>query len=72
MVKASWSGFKERWPAAHEILKNYELSIWDQQPLIGLVDVRGETVAGAARGWLAVNRAKWMPVVEEATGKGRS
>ncbi|WP_027236966.1 ABC transporter substrate-binding protein [Leisingera caerulea] len=72
VVKASWSGFKGRWPAAHEILKNYELSIWDQQPLIGLVDVRGETVQGAARGWLAVNRAKWMPTVEEATGKGRS
>ncbi|KIC07859.1 glycine/betaine ABC transporter substrate-binding protein [Leisingera sp. ANG-M1] len=72
VVKASWTGFKERWPAAYEILKNYELSIWDQQPLIGLVDVRGETVPGAARGWLAVNRAKWMPVVEEATGKGRS
>ncbi|WP_264212969.1 ABC transporter substrate-binding protein [Leisingera thetidis] len=72
VVKASWTGFKDRWPAAYEILKNYQLSIWDQQPLIGLVDVRGETPQGAARGWLAVNRAKWMPVVEEATGKGRS
>ncbi|MBY6068302.1 ABC transporter substrate-binding protein [Leisingera aquaemixtae] len=72
VVKASWPGLKDRWPAAYEILKNYQLSIWDQQPLIGLVDVRGETPRGAARGWLAVNRAKWMPVVEEATGKGRS
>ncbi|QAX30284.1 ABC transporter substrate-binding protein [Leisingera sp. NJS204] len=72
VAKAAWKGLKDRWPAAHEILKNYQLSIWDQQPLIGLVDVRGETVQGAARGWLAVNRAKWMPVIEEATGKGRS
>lgn len=72
VVKASWPGLKERWPAAYEILKQYQLSIWDQQPLIGLVDVRGETVQGAAAGWLAVNRAKWMPIVEAATGKGRS
>ncbi|MDC0657346.1 ABC transporter substrate-binding protein [Leisingera sp. SS27] len=72
VAKASWKGLKDRWPAAYEILANYQLSIWDQQPLISLVDVRGETVQGAARGWLAVNRAKWMPIVEEATGKGRS
>lgn len=70
--KAAWKDFAARWPAAYEILENYQLSIWDQQPLIGLVDARGESVQGAARGWLAVNRAKWLPVVEEATGKGRS
>lgn len=72
VVKASWPGLKERWPAAHEILRQFELSIWDQQPLIALVDVRGETVQGAARGWLVVNRAKWQPMVEQAAGPGRS
>lgn len=72
VVKASWPELKQRWPAAHEILSQFELSIWDQQPLIGLVDVRGETVQGAARGWLAVNRAKWQPMVEQAAGLGRS
>lgn len=72
VVKASWPGVKQRWPAAHEILSQFELSIWDQQPLIALVDVRGETVQGAARGWLAVNRAKWQPLVEQAAGPGRS
>ncbi len=72
VVKAAWPGLQQRWPAAHEILKQFQLSIWDQQPLIALVDVRGETVQGAARGWLAVNRAKWMPIVEAALGAGRS
>lgn len=72
VVNAGWPGLKQRWPAAYEILRSFELSIWDQQPLIGLVDVRGETPQGAARGWLAVKRAKWMPVVEKVTGQNQS
>ncbi|MFW8636252.1 ABC transporter substrate-binding protein [Cribrihabitans pelagius] len=72
VVKAGWIGLKDKFPAAHEILSSFTLSIWDQQPLLGMVDVKGETHAGAAAGWLAVNRAKWEPLVDRATGKSGS
>ncbi|MGR3759875.1 ABC transporter substrate-binding protein [Roseobacteraceae bacterium NS-SX3] len=72
VVKAGWSGLKEERPAAYEILSNYQLSIWDQQPLLALVDVRGESAKNAAVGWLMVNKGKWRPVVDAAAGKGGS
>ncbi|MYF88207.1 MAG: glycine/betaine ABC transporter substrate-binding protein [Boseongicola sp. SB0676_bin_33] len=67
IFKAGWVGIQENWPAAFEILSNYTLSVEDQQPMMGAVDVDGGSVEEVVANWMAGNEAKWKPVVDAAT-----
>ena len=67
IFKAGWPGIKDKWPAAHEILKNYTLSTEVQQPLMGEVDVDGKKVEDVVAAWMDANEAVWKPVVDAAT-----
>ena len=66
VFKAGWSGLADKWPAAAEILSNYQLSVEDQQPLMGQIDVDGMSVQEAVDAWMAANEATWKPVVDAA------
>lgn len=66
IFKAGWSGLAEKWPAAYEILSNYELSVEAQQPMMGAVDVDGGTVEDVVADWMGKNEADWRPVVDAA------
>ena len=67
IFKAGWVGIEDMWPAAFEILSNYTLSVADQQPMMGAVDVDGGSVEEVVADWMAGNEAKWRPVVDAAT-----
>ena len=67
IFKAGWSGMADKWPAAHEILSNYQLSVDDQQPMMGAIDVDGRSVEEVVAEWMAANEATWKPVVDAAT-----
>ncbi|MYA87058.1 MAG: glycine/betaine ABC transporter substrate-binding protein [Boseongicola sp. SB0662_bin_57] len=67
IFKAGWVGIEDKWPAAFEILTSYTLSVEDQQPMMGAVDVDGGTVEEVVADWMAGNEAKWRPVVDAAT-----
>ena len=67
IFKAGWAGIQDKWPAAFEILTNYTLSVEDQQPMMGAVDVEGGSVEEVVASWMAGNEAKWKPVVDAAT-----
>ncbi len=67
IFKAGWIGIADKWPAAHEILKNYKLDVSDQQPMMGAVDVDGKSVEEVVAAWMAENEATWKPVVDAAT-----
>ena len=66
IFKATWSGFADKWPAAHEILSNYTMSVEAQQPLMGQIDVDGQSVEEAVAAWMDANEATWKPVVDAA------
>jgi glycine betaine/proline transport system substrate-binding protein len=66
IFKAAWSGMEEKWPAAYEILSNYQLAVEDQQPMMGAVDVDGGAVEEVVAEWMAANEDKWKPVVDAA------
>lgn len=66
IFKAAWAGFGDKWPAAHEILSNYTLAVEDQQPLMGAIDVDGQSVEEAVAAWMAENEDSWRPVVDAA------
>ena len=67
IFKAGWSGLEEKWPAAFEILSNYQLSVEAQQPMMGAVDVDGGTVEDVVAAWMSENESSWRPVVDAAT-----
>ncbi|MEB8389207.1 ABC transporter substrate-binding protein [Rhodobacteraceae bacterium KMM 6894] len=66
VFKATWSGFDEQWPAAGEILANFQMDVADQQPLMGQVDVDGMSVEDAVAAWMDANEGKWKPIVDAA------
>ena len=66
IFKAAWSGFADKWPAASEILSNYQLAVEDQQPMMGAIDVDGRDVDEVVAEWMAANEGKWKPVVDAA------
>ncbi len=66
IFKAGWSGIEEKWPAAFEILTNYQLAVEDQQPMMGAVDVDGGKVEDVVAEWMSANEATWKPVVDAA------
>ncbi|MDO5759018.1 MAG: glycine betaine ABC transporter substrate-binding protein, partial [Rhodobacterales bacterium] len=55
-----------KWPAAGEILANMTLSVDDQQPMMGKVDVDGQSVDETVDAWMQANPDKWKPVVDAA------
>ncbi len=67
IFKGGWSGMEAKWPAAYEILANYQLAVEDQQPMMGAIDVDGGSVEQVVADWMAANEAKWKPVVDAAT-----
>ncbi|MYH59391.1 MAG: glycine/betaine ABC transporter substrate-binding protein [Boseongicola sp. SB0675_bin_26] len=67
IFKAGWVGIEDKWPAAFEILTSYTLSVEDQQPMMGAVDVDGGSVEAVVADWMAGNEATWKPVVDAAT-----
>ena len=67
IFKAAWAGFEETWPAAYAILEDYKLTTEQQQPMMGAIDVDGESVEEVAAAWVAENESIWKPWVEAAT-----
>ena len=65
--KGGWAGLEEKWPAAYQILTNYQLSVEDQQPMMGAIDVDGGSVEDVVAAWMSQNEDKWRPVVDAAT-----
>ena len=64
--KITWSGFAAKWPAAFEILKEFQVNATDQQKMMARVDDKGETLDAVAADWVASNEAVWKPWVEAA------
>lgn len=64
--KVVWSGFSQKWPAAHEVLKSFQLSTEDQQKMMLAIDEKGESLDAVTTAWVAENEAIWRPWVDAA------
>lgn len=67
VFKTVWPGFKQKWPAAYEILTKFQLTTEQQQPLMGAVDVDGKKTEDVSAEWVKSNEAIWTPIVDAAT-----
>lgn len=66
VFKTAWPGFKDKWPAAYEILKGFTLSTEAQQPLMGAVDVDERPIDAVTAEWVNANSSIWRPIVDAA------
>lgn len=66
VFKTAWPGMAKKWPAAYEIIKNFQLTTEQQQPLMGAIDVDGKSVESVTKEWVAANESIWRPIVESA------
>ncbi len=64
--KVVWSGFGEKWPAAYEFLKGYQLDAEDQQPMMLEVDKKNVDLDKVAGEWIATHAANWQPWMDAA------
>lgn len=67
VAKVVWSGFGEKWPAAYEFLKAFQVSAEDQQQMMLRVDKNGERLEDVVREWIDANEAVWRPYLDAAT-----
>jgi len=58
--KFTWSGTKDKWPGAYEILKSYQLENDQQEALMKAVDVDGEEELAVAKAWVDNNKDTWQ------------
>lgn len=66
IFKTAWPGFKDKWPAAYEILKTFTLSVDEQEPMIEAIDVNEQQLDAVTSAWLEKNTALWRPLVDKA------
>lgn len=66
VFKVAWEGFDEKWPAAAEILSNLQITVEQQQPMMGKIDVDGNSVEDVVAEWMEANTEVWRPIVDAA------
>ncbi|MDX2484567.1 MAG: ABC transporter substrate-binding protein [Pseudodonghicola sp.] len=64
--KVVWSGFKDKWPAGYEILKQFQVMSPDQERMMAAVLEKGDSLEDVAAGWIAENQDVWQPWVDAA------
>jgi glycine betaine/proline transport system substrate-binding protein len=66
VLKVTWKGFKDKWPAAYKVVEQFNFTNDEQNPLIGEVDNKGRKLEEVAAEWVNANEAKWKPWVDAA------
>lgn len=66
IFKVAWSGLDEKWPAAAEILRNLNVTVAQQEPMLVKVDVDNQPLDQVVAEFLAATEDTWRPIVDAA------
>lgn len=66
VIKVVRAGFSEKWPAAYELTKLYQLSADDQQKMTYEIDQNKKPIEDVVKAWVDANTATWSPWVDAA------
>jgi glycine betaine/proline transport system substrate-binding protein len=64
--KLIWGGLREKWPAAHRLLRNVQITNDIQNALVLKVDVEGQKIEDVVKTWLDENTHIWRWWVKDA------
>ncbi len=57
--KAAWSGLRDKWPGAYDIVESYKLSNEEMSAMVGKADLEGVEVDTVVSDWMTENKARW-------------
>ena len=66
VFKVAWTGLKETWPAAHDILTAVAIPTADQQAMMGAIDNGGADLEQTVAAWMDANQSTWQAWIESA------
>ena len=64
--KLVWGGLRDKWPAAHRLIRNFQITNEDQNALVLKIDVEGQKLEDVVAEWLEENEYKWGLWVKDA------
>lgn len=65
-MKVAWSGFEDKWPAAWEFLKAYQMDTPAQERMMKAIDQDGEKLDDVITAYVEETKDIWSPWVEAA------
>ena len=63
--KVAWSGLKDKWPAAHQAIKAFNVGNEEMGAMITKVDLDGKKVEEVVAEWVGANEAKWSEWIKK-------
>ena len=57
--KVAWSGVKDKWPGAHSIIGEFNVSNDEMGQMVSAVDLDGKSVDDVGDAWMGANQDRW-------------
>ncbi|MES0883874.1 ABC transporter substrate-binding protein [Roseibium sp. SCPC14] len=57
--KAAWSGLKEKWPGAYDVIEAYNISNDEMSAMVGKADLEGVDIDTVVADWMTANKDRW-------------
>ncbi|MBM3465770.1 MAG: hypothetical protein FJX76_27070 [Armatimonadetes bacterium] len=64
--KLVWTGVRDKWPAAHRFLRNFEITNETQNSLVLKIDVEGRDIESVVAEWIDGNEDTWYWWIKDA------
>ena len=58
--KVAWSGVKDKWPGAHDIISDFRINNDEMGSMVAAVDLEGEPLDAVVTQWMTDNEARWQ------------
>ena len=58
--KVAWSGVKDKWPGAYDIIKSFKIDNTEMGDMVAKVDLEGEKLEDVVAAWMTTNEARWQ------------
>ncbi len=58
--KVAWSGVKENWPDAYNVIKNFNIENDEMGSMISQIDLEGKSLEDVVADWMASNEDRWQ------------
>jgi glycine betaine/proline transport system substrate-binding protein len=55
----AWSGVKDKWPGAHSIIGEFNVSNDEMGQMVSAVDLDGKSVDDVVDAWMDANQDRW-------------
>ena len=62
--KVAWSGVKDKWPHAYEVIKNFNINNDEMGQMITEIDIEGKNLDDVVAAWMDANQDRWKAWIQ--------